>query len=167
MGLWKPVLSSYVRGILLKPNHQVAVSYVIKSAGVLLFLTGLAKIISGLGSAHVLQLTDPILLVPIRYLFLGLGGVEVCVACLLFTRKNSILQASALAWLATMFAFYRISLKMLNIHKPCPCLGSITEALHISTDSADRIMTWVLLYLLAVGYGVLLLYGTQRMRRAF
>ena len=63
------------------------------SAGVLLLLTGLAKIVSASGSSAALQKTDPVLAVSFRRLFFFTGLCESLVAYVCFFGKGVGLQA--------------------------------------------------------------------------
>src|SRR5579871_2344258 len=128
----------------------------IRVAGGALIFTGIAKLISSAGDAHILQYGDPVLMVSVRNLFLFAGGLELLVGIYCLFGSRLWLQAGFIAWLATMFVAYRVGLWWLHVPAPCPCLGSITAALHLSTKLADTTMKWVLAYLLVVGYGTLM-----------
>jgi hypothetical protein len=43
----------------------------------------------------------------------------------------------------------------MNWHRPCNCLGNLTDALHISPQTADNIMKLLLAYLLIGSYGLM------------
>ena len=119
-------------------------------------LTGLAKAFSAIGLAQVLDTVDPLIGVPFRQLLLAVGLVELFIAFFcLFTDKwrPSVL---AVAWISTIFIVYRGGLRSIGWHRPCGCLGSLTEVLHISPDFADNIMKTVLVYLLVGSYAILL-----------
>jgi len=51
--------------------------------------------------------------------------------------------------LATNFVVYRVGLWWIGWHRPCGCLGNLTDLLGISPHTADTIMKLVLAYLLA------------------
>ena len=61
-----------------------------------------------------------------------------------------------LAWLGTIILGYRIGLLWIRYNKPCSCMGSLTDALHIKPETADTIMKIVLAYLLILSYGTLM-----------
>jgi hypothetical protein len=123
------------------------------SAGAILLLTGLAKLISAFGTAHIFQMSDPILRISFRNLFLLVGGVELLISLIcFFYGKHPMLQASLIAWLATNFAIYRLCLFEIGYQKPCSCLGSLTGVLHIPSETADSIMKIILVYLLTGSY---------------
>jgi methylamine utilization protein MauE len=134
------------------------------SAGILLSATAMAKLISAAGSAQILEFPDPILAMPFRDVFWIVGFVELVVAFMCFSKQSPALQAGAVAWLATNFVAYRFGLLWLGNHKPCPCLGNLTGALHISTKAADFIMNGILAYLLVGSYTMLLYLWKQRRR---
>jgi hypothetical protein len=124
-------------------------------AGILLFITAIAKIISGSGAAKVLQMPDPILMISFQQVFWLVGSLELLIACICFFGKRLGLQAGLIAWLATSFAIYRIGLLLSGYHKPCSCLGNLTDALHIPPQTADTAMKIILAYLLIGSYATL------------
>jgi hypothetical protein len=125
------------------------------SAGVLLSITAIAKLISASGGARILQTPDPILSVPFRYVFWVVGGIELVVALVCFLGTQVGLRAGLVAWLATGFVAYRIGLLWVGYSKPCSCLGTLTDALHMSPQTADTAMKIVLAYLLIGSYATL------------
>jgi hypothetical protein len=135
---------------------QKKISYFfIKSAGIVLLLTATAKLISGAGSAHILQTADPLLGISFRNLFWMLGVAEFAVALICILSNHVGLQAGLIAWLGTDFVVYRIGLLLINVQKPCPCLGNLTDALHISPQTGDTAMKIILAYLLIGSYATL------------
>jgi len=124
-------------------------------SGVLLLLTGQAKILSGWGSSHILQMPDPVFGLSFGSLFQWVGFVEVVVALLCFFGTRPVLQAGAIVLLSSNFVFYRLASMYVGYHKPCSCLGSLTDALHISAEAADTAMKFILGYLLLGSYGAL------------
>jgi hypothetical protein len=60
-----------------------------------------------------------------------------------------------IAWLATNFFVYRCGLWWMGWHRPCSCMGNLTDALHIRPEVADNIMKVILAYLLIGSYGLL------------
>jgi len=51
---------------------------------------------------------------------------------------------------------YRLGLWWMHWHRPCSCLGNLTDALHISPQVADNVMKVLLAYLLIGSYGLLI-----------
>jgi len=127
----------------------------LSSAAIVLLATGTAKLISASGNAQLLQSPDPILSITFRRVFLLVGGLELFVAMICFFGKWVWLQAGLVALLATNFVVYRLGLILVGYHKPCSCLGNLTDALHISPQTADTIMKIVLGYLLIGSYATL------------
>lgn len=131
------------------------------SAGVLLLVTGLAKIISGFGDAKVLRVHDPILVLPFRYVFwiVGVAELIVSLACLLGRQVR--LQVGLITLMASCFVAYRAGLTWIGFQSPCSCLGTLTGSLHISPHTADNLMKAVLTYLLIGSYTFLFLNWRQ------
>ncbi len=69
--------------------------------------------------------------------------------------KRQTLALGLVAWMSTNFVVYRLGLWWMDWHRPCSCLGNLTDALHISPQLADNIMKWLLFFLLIGSYGLL------------
>jgi hypothetical protein len=125
------------------------------AAGAVLASTGLAKVYSAIGPARALDVADPIVGLPFRQLMLLVGLAELFIAFLcLFTDKRQ-LSLLAVAWLSTNFLVYRAGLWWMGWHKPCSCLGNLTDALHLSPQAADNVMKVILACLLIGSYWIL------------
>jgi hypothetical protein len=103
-----------------------------------------------------LTVADPIAGIPFRWLLLVVGMLELVIAAVCLFSKNKRLASLLVAWLATNFLVYRLGLWWMGWHRPCGCMGKLTDALHISEHTADNIMKVVLAYLLIGSYGLLL-----------
>ena len=121
-------------------------------AAILLFATAAAKILSGLGDARVLQRHDPIFGIPYRHLFFLIGFLELAVSLFCFFGKRLIFKSGLVAWLSTCFLLFHLSLPWVGYKRPCPCLGNLTGAIHLSPVTASNIMRIVLIYLLMAGW---------------
>lgn len=136
--------------------QQRSVSFFIYSSGILFLLTGGAKLISGSGTARILNDLDPVFLISFRHILYVTAVVELCVAAICLFSKNRKLQAGLIAILATNFVLYRFGLYWLGYRGgACPCLGNLTDALHIPPQTADTVMKIVLAYLLIGSYATL------------
>lgn len=132
------------------------------SAGVFLLITAVAKLISGFGNSRILQNPDPILGVQFGHLMLGVGALELAIASVCLFSKSQTSQIILVAWLATSFLTYRLALLWIGWHRPCPCLGNLTDALHIPPQTADTAMKVILAYLLIGSYASLFWLWRQR-----
>lgn len=126
------------------------------SAGVLLLATACAKFLSAASNSGMLKEVDPLFGVSFRTIFWTVGTLEAVLAVFCFFGSRAILNTSLVAWLATNFLFYRFALKSIDYRKPCGCLGNLTDALHVSPETADVAMKMVLGYLLIGSYAGLL-----------
>jgi hypothetical protein len=135
--------------------------FLLSAAGVLL-ITAAAKIVSSFGGAQLLQKPDPLFGISFRNLFWVVSSTELAVALICFYDKRILLQAGLVAWLATSFVAYRLGLLWIGYHKPCSCLGNLTDALHIPPQTADTAMKIILAYLLIGSYGTLFWLWRQR-----
>ncbi len=133
------------------------------SVGAILAVTGIAKVWSGLGSARVLAVADPISGIQFGHLMLTVGLGEIIIALICFFSKWQTLAVGLIAWLATNFLVYRLGLLWVGYHKPCSCLGNLTDALHISPQTADTAMKIILGYLLVGSYSTLFWLWKERL----
>lgn len=138
------------------------VQFYIVSVGVLLFLIGFIKLIGSFASSRVFLTSDPIFGILYRDTLRIVGAFEVGIALVCILGRHIGLQIGLVAWLATNFVLYRLGLVLIGYHKPCSCLGNLTDALHISPQVADNIMKVVLAYLLIGSYGLLFRQWKQR-----
>src|SRR5205085_8891716 len=113
-------------------------------------VTGAAKCLSALGSQELLVLKDPLFLISNRALLLSAGIVELLLAAYLLASKDSLMGLKAIAFLTSLIAIYRLGLVLLRTTKPCGCLGTLTQAIHLSPENADRIMKTILCFM-AIG----------------
>jgi len=133
-------------------NQKSLLCFFVYSSGALLLATALAKIVSAFGTAQALQTADPIFAIQFRFLFLVVGAIELMAGLFCLMGKRLGLRLLLIAWLATSFVIYRLGLLWLGYHKPCGCLGTFTDALHISPQVADLALKIVLAYFLIGSY---------------
>lgn len=125
------------------------------SAGIVLLVTACAKLGSSMGRATFLEMPDPLTLINFRWLFRIVGLLEVVVGLLCLFNIRDLGKACAVASVATTFTAYRMNLMWLGYHRPCHCLGNLTDALNISPKAADTGMKVILGYLLLGSYATL------------
>lgn len=136
------------------------------SYGVIVVVTGVGKVWSGLGNSKSLAVNDPIIGIKFGQLMLLVGVAEIAIALVCFFSKRQTLALGLVAWLSTNFVIYRLGLWWMNWHRPCGCLGNLTDALHIRPETADNIMKGLLAYLLIGSYGLLIWRWGQKNRKA-
>lgn len=140
-----------------------------------LFLTGLAKVYSATGSAKVLEIPEALLPMSIRQALWLVGLIELIIALYLWLGGNHRVKLVWVAWLGGNFVLYRLAAFLMTVGKPCPCLGSITEKLHLNQAAAEHILGAVAVYmlfsslffLLATGKGTPSLNHEQNAASAF
>ena len=132
------------------------------SVAILLLITAAAKLISSGGYGKILLSVDPVTGFQIRYLLRIIGGIEIVVALVCLFSKQIWFRAGLSAWLGTCFLGYRLGLIFIGYHKPCSCLGNLTDALHISPQTADTAMKIILAYLLIGSYSILFWLWRQK-----
>ena len=126
--------------------------YFLLTAGVILGVTAIAKIGALFSSAPLMLLPDPLIGLSFRHLLLLAGLLELAIACLCFLDKNIKRNVLLVAWMSTGFLAYRAGLWLIGWHRPCHCLGDLTEMLRMSPEVTDDIMKSILLYLLVGSY---------------
>jgi hypothetical protein len=136
------------------------------SAAIVLLLTAIAKFISSAGHVKILLRFDPLTEFQFRNLFRIAGSIEIAVALACIFSKRAWLSAGLVAWLSTSFLAYRIGLVLLGWHRPCSCLGNLTDALHIPPQTADTAMKIILAYLLIGSYTTLFWLWRQKRKQA-
>lgn len=128
----------------------------LRSAVVVLAATGSGKVFGALGPARALDLSDPLIGIPFRQLLLLVGLVELFIAFFSLFAHKRWLSVLSVAWISTNFLVYRAGLWLVGWHRPCGCMGSLTDMLHIPPRMADNIMKAALAYLLVGSYAILL-----------
>jgi hypothetical protein len=110
----------------------------------------------GFGNSKFLAVVDPIISIKFGHLMLLVGLAEISIAMVCFFSKRQTLALGLVAWMSTNFVVYRLGLWWMDWHRPCNCLGNLTDALHLSPQTADNIMKVLLAYLLIGSYGLLI-----------
>lgn len=125
-------------------------SFFLRTAFVFLLLTCITKLISVGGGAPYLDQADPILQIPNRLFMLLAAALElVGIWSILYIRKASI-PPLVVGILGAEFLAYRVASLLGQYPTPCPCLGSMTEWLHLPQRSVDN-MLWAVAAWLCVG----------------
>jgi len=141
-------------GLLARKGNTRQAWFVPSSAG-LLSVTGIAKLWSNFAPSKLLAVPDPVTGLQFGHLMLAVGLLELAIAGVCLFSKAQKLSLALIAWLATNFVVYRLGLWWIGWHKPCSCLGNLTDALHISPTTADHIIKGILAYLLIGSYWLL------------
>lgn len=121
-------------------------SYIL-SVGVLLFVTGIAKIVSALGKTKVLVMPDPIFNIPYNDFLISIGLIELIIATFCLTSANRKSALVLVAVLSLNILAYRTGLWFIHWRGYCPCMGTIFQTIHLSRYQADFLMRSVVLYL--------------------
>jgi hypothetical protein len=132
------------------------------SSGIILLITALAKIVSAFGNSAVLNIYDPVFAITFRKLLLISSLIEIIVGLISVWNKNEFLKACLLASLSVTFLSYRFELWWIGYRRYCPCLGTLTDALHIPPQTADTVMKIILAYLLIGSYATLFWLWRQK-----
>ena len=149
-----------------KGDLESAMKFFVRSSGVLLFITALAKIISAFGIQPILARTDPILIISYRNLFWSVGGIELVVAAFCLLQNRMLVNLGLIAWISSEVLVYRLGLWLIGWKLPCVCLGSMTGAIHIPQNVAALIMRCVLSYLAIGSFYILYRLWRQDERRS-
>lgn len=105
---------------------------------ILLFLAGMAKLLSLSGQSQVLKSHDPIFGISNRSLFLYVGMLEIGLSAgLLIWRERGRSVSLPLAGVGMTFLAYKGALMHAGFTGYCACLGSLTESLGIDQGVAN------------------------------
>jgi uncharacterized membrane protein YphA (DoxX/SURF4 family) len=144
-------------------QHRGVLCYLL-SAGAILLFSGCAKLLTVLQRDRILEINDPLFGIPFHRLFSIAGIAELVVGLIvLISRVNSTMRAGVVLWTATVILIYRLSLKALDYKSPCACLGTFSDVIGISPDSADILMKLLLSYLIIGSF--LILFRSNDLRR--
>jgi hypothetical protein len=116
------------------------------------------------GNKNLLTVADPIIGIKFGHLMLAVGVAEIVIVLVCFFSKRQTLALGLVAWMSTNFVVYRLGLWWMNWKRPCGCLVNLTDALHISPQTADNIMKVLLAYLLIGSYGLLIWQWRQKQK---
>ena len=137
------------------PTLGFAAKIYVGSVQIILIFTAFAKLFSAFGNVKILAVMDPSLGISNRNLFIIAAVFELLVvACVHFCR-NMRTQCLLILWLCYALIVYRISIWCEGVSKPCPCLGNLTDAIHIPSQTADMAMKIILAYMLVGSYATL------------
>jgi len=142
-------------------RQRFAIIFVM-SSGILLAITGIAKLISSFGTAHILNSPDPLFHISFGHVFQLAAVLEFFVAAICFFNNNKMLQAGLIALLSSNFLLYRIGLYWEGYYSRCHCLGNLTDALPMSPQTIDIAMKIILAYLVIGSYIILFWLCMQR-----
>ncbi len=120
-----------------------------KSAGSLLLLTGVAKLLAWFGSAAILALRDPVFGITNRSLMVGVGGLEAAIGLVMLGSRSGQRAYWLAAWCGGNFLLYRVLAKLLHAGAPCPCLGTVTQHLPLSARTVEVLLCCIIAYLIA------------------
>jgi hypothetical protein len=126
------------------------------SAAVILFLTGMAKLFSVLGTAAALEEPDALLGLSHRHIFILLGGLELALSAFLLMGRSPQVKLALVAWLATNFLVYRLGLWSMGAPNLCNCLGNLNDYLPVSPRTLNAAAFAALGWLLAGSYTFLI-----------
>jgi len=111
-----------------------------RTAGVVLAIVGVAKIMSAFSGVRYLAQADPVLsFLSNKDLLLLAGGVEVLLAGALLLWPHLWYARYGLFSLCTTFAVYRVGMVVMGVHSPCPCLGRASDWLHLKPKQVDSL----------------------------
>jgi len=126
------------------------------SAGGIFLLTATAKLVSSFGHDAILQIHEPFIGLQFNKLLQLTGFIEFIIGLACFFPWQFVMRMGLVAWLSSIILLYRLGLTLIGWHKPCSCLGNLTDALHIPPQIADITMKLILAYLLIGSYTSLL-----------
>ena len=136
----------------------------IASVGVLLIVVSLAKLWSAIGTAGILATEDPVFGIPFRIVMLVAAVIELVIGLVCLFHSSRIFSAALVAWFGTTVFLYRVGMFALGWQKPCPCLGSLTDALHLSASTAEAVVRVLLAYFIVGSFAIIAMNWLRQRR---
>jgi hypothetical protein len=125
------------------------------AAGIILAVTGLAKLFTLTGDTTLLRVRDPIFGVEFRSLMAMVGIIEIFIAGFCVFSKRGVMSTIMVAGISSGFLLYRVGIRSVDWQRPCGCLGNITDVFGIAPQVAEQISVGLLAFLLVGSYGLL------------
>jgi hypothetical protein len=119
------------------------------------FATELVPFIKG---AKVLHAIDPVLAVPFGVSVSLLLFGQCLTMCVLVFASSRTVKAAALAFLAAALAAYNVALQLLHSPSPCPCFGTLFDALPVLAPYKEWMKVSFILALFVIAR-IITLYG--------
>lgn len=141
---------------IIRKNQKPLLSWLLLLAALLLLVTAVPKLAAVFGPGRGLQSPDIVFpFLTNRWVLLIAAIAELSVFTVCVLSRSSLIRSFSIAWLASMFTFYRVGLWIKGAKTTCGCLGLATSWLKISRPVAESIVELILVYLLIVSYGAL------------
>lgn len=121
-------------------------------SGVILVVTGFAKLFTLTGDTTLLAVRDPIFGAEFRHLMFAVGFVELLIAGGCFFGKRDWVTVMMIVSISSGFLAYRVGIYLIDWQRPCGCLGNLTDVLGISPPAGDWIAGGLLGFLLMGSY---------------
>jgi len=120
-----------------------------KSVGFLLLFTAVAKLISITGRQGILGVEDPLLSLTYRQLLSVAGVLELLAAIFIIYGSNPRQKLITINFFSMAFLTYHLGIHFLGkeVTTHCPCLGRVTDQLHISQNLADLFIQFIIVYM--------------------
>lgn len=120
---------------------------VVLSCCVLLIISGSLKIWTALSGQSINFVIDPIIKLPNKLIFWGVGMLELVigVAALIASLRQALLL---LLWINGCFVLYRFCLYLSESQASCPCMGGVDRLLGWPKGTGDTVSKGMLVYML-------------------
>lgn len=133
----------------------------LRSAAVILCLTGVTKLWSAAGTARLLSEIDPLIHLTTRQIMVAVGLIELAIALFLLFGRGVLGKLWLVFWLGSNFLIYRSAKDLFHLNA-CPCLGTIARNLPLSRKQTDFLLMVCVLYLLCGSLFMLLSHSSTR-----
>jgi hypothetical protein len=126
--------------------------WLLRSAGVLLAVIGLIKIVSAFSGVAYLAETDPVIsFLTNKLLLVFVGILETFLAAVILLLPQTFYARFGLLAMCATFVVYRVGLSMFPEKPLCPCLGRASDWLHLTRPQAESVALGLLLVLSLIG----------------
>jgi NADH:ubiquinone oxidoreductase subunit K len=133
-------------------DHSQLEKHCFRGVSLILWTTGLLKLLSAFASAGILSQKDPLLaFLTVRELLLSSAFIEIVVAIILWRERHASIKPLVTIWIASMFSIYRLGLWLIAYKGSCPCLGTIGDWIPIPHKLLDHFLLSTILFMYTIG----------------
>ena len=131
----------------------------------ILYMTGSFKLISSFWNARILDVYDPLVWMPNRWVYALVGCLELGIACVLVRPFAPVRKLLCILWLSTLFVIYRLLRIAAGVQEPCSCLGNVADWIPSVKPFIGPALTGVLAFLFGGSVLFLALHCAATRRR--
>jgi len=122
-------------------NHWT--QFLIKTAGAILLLAAIDRILVAADTAPALVLPDPVLGIQLRIAVTIVGAIELAAAAYCLIARRTRLQLALIAWLSLNYTAFWIGAIAMGANPQGTAIGSLTDPLRLANGTLGHIITFI------------------------